>query len=326
MSKQTQKLKEKTIFPILFILLLLSLLTSCYRVPDQIDPRVCYQLQDQHFQRLSGAFPLLSPEERAADWGKEYVIGRAFADELDLYRAVSTFKRALILLPDNEQRKLEVQYDIVLCFFLGKRYDEAIEAFEKSDLAHVDKTFPAYHDLLLVLYESYRELDNQEKQDRIVELMDKSFPETSEELKVSLAIREGDLVTINDFADGFQHPSYLDNLIDCYCAQKKSVATAQALNALLPGAGYLYIGQRKSAFTAFLLNGLFIAAATQFFIHKHVAAGIITTGFEAGWYFGGIYGAGEEAKYYNERLYERNASGLLNEHKLFPVLMLDHAF
>lgn len=309
------------------IFLVLTLfLASCYRVPDRLDPRVSYQLQDQHFERLSCAFLALSPLERSSDWGKEYVIGHAFAEELDLYRAVSTFKRAQILITDNQERKLEIEYDILLCFFLGKRYDEAVESFEKSDLAHVDKTFPAYHDLLLVLYESYRELDNPEKQARILELLDKTFPDTGEELKVSIAIRDGDLVTIDTFANGFQHPSYLDNLVDCYCEQKKSVATAQLLNALLPGAGYLYIGQRKSAFTAFLLNGLFIAAATEFFIHNHLAAGIITTGFEAGWYFGGIYGAGEEAKYYNERLYERSASTVLNEHKLFPILMLKHSF
>jgi tetratricopeptide (TPR) repeat protein len=307
-------------------LFLVVLFTSCYRVPDRIDPKVSYQLQDQHFQRLSGAFPALSAEERASDWGKEYLIGRAFADELDLYRAVSTFKRAEILIGGHKERKLEIQYDIVLCFFLGKRYEEAVEAFEKSELAHVDKEFPAYHDLLLVLYECYRELDNEEKEAKILELMDKSFPATGEELKVSLAIREADLSLIACFAEGFQSPSYLDNLLGSYYEQKKSVPCAQILNALIPGAGYLYIGQRASAFTALLLNGLFIAAATEFFIHKHTVAGIITTLFESGWYFGGIYGAGEEAKYYNERLYEKSAGVVLNEHKLFPVLMLDHAF
>jgi tetratricopeptide (TPR) repeat protein len=309
------------------LLLLLLFAVSCYRVPDRLDPRVSYQLQDQHFQNLQGAFSPLTEGERSSDWGKEYTIARAFADELDLYRAVSTFKRAEILIgKEHPERKLEIQYDILLCFFLGKRYDDAVEAFEKSELAHVDKTFPAYHDLLLVLYESYRELDNGEKQAKILELIDKTFPDTGEELKVSCAIREGDLSQICAFADGFQRPSYLNNLIDNYYMQKKSVARAQILNAIVPGAGYLYIGQKKSALTAFLLNGLFIAAATQFFLHKHVAAGIITTGFEAGWYFGGIYGAGEEAKYYNERLYERSAGTVLNEHKLFPVLMLDHAF
>ena len=84
--------------------------------------------------------------------------------------------------------------------------------------------------------------------------------------------------------------------------------------------------QRLTPATAFLLNGLFIAAAYQFFHRGHIVAGIITTSFEAGWYFGGIYGAGEEAKYYNERIYECNAAQILHQHSLFPVLMLRHAF
>ena len=157
-------------------------------------------------------------------------------------------------------------------------------------------------------------------------MMEKSFPETAETLRLSRAIREGDLCQIQGFAEGFPGPSYLSRLLDQYYTGKKSVATAQLLNAFLPGAGYFYIGQKKSALTALFLNGLFIAAACQFFIHDHIAAGIITTGFETGWYFGGIYGAGQEAKYYNERLYEKSATSMLNEHKLFPVLMLEHAF
>lgn len=307
-------------------LLLLSAV-SCYRVPDKIDPRINYQMQDQHFSKLSSAFPPLSGSERSSDWGKEWIIASCFASELDLYRAVSTYKRALILLPDDEyERKLEIQYDILLCYYLGNRYDEAIESFEKSDLACVDKTFPAYHDLLLILYECYQEMDNPEKQGRIYDLMKKSYPDTAEKIELSRAIRQGDLDKIEYFAEGFQNDSYLDDLLCYYESQKKSVGTAQLLNALIPGAGYLYIGQRKSAFTALLLNGLFITAAVQFFRHNHVAAGIITTGFESGWYFGGIYGAGEEAKYYNERLYERKASVVLNQHNLFPTLMMKYEF
>lgn len=316
-------LMQRTLCALITVLLI----ASCYRVPDRIDPRVSYQLQDQHFQNLKGAFTPLSSEERKSDWGREMVIAQAFADQLDLYRAISTYKRAQILLPaEEEQRKLEIDYDIFLCYYLGKKYDEAIEAFDRSSLSRVDKSFPAYHDLLLILYECYREMDDSDKQARILEMIDRTFPVTGEKLKLSRSIREGDLYQIQCLADDFNHPAYLDNLLCCYYGQKKSVAAAQLLNALIPGAGYLYIGQKKSALTAFLLNGLFIAAAYQFFHHGHIAAGIITTGFEAGWYFGGIYGAGEEAKYFNERVFERNASCVLNEHKLFPVLMLEHSF
>jgi len=305
---------------------LLILLGSCYRVPDNLDPKISYTVQDQHFPKLIRTFPPLTPSEKHTDWGKEMMIASCFAQELDFYRAVSTYKRALILIPpDEKMRSLEIQYDILLCFFFGQRYNEAVLAFDRSDLACVDKTFPAYHDLLLILYECYRELDEPEKQEKIFDLLKKSYPDTAEKLTLSRAIREGDLCTIETFAEGFQAPSYLDDLLCYYETQKKSVAKAQALN-LIPGLGYLYIGQKKSALTALLLNGLFIAAAVQFFRHKHVAAGIITTGFESGWYFGGIYGAGEEAKYYNERLYERKASLVLNQHNLFPTLMMKYAF
>ena len=229
-----------------FFSLLLIAASGCYRVPDRIDPRVSYQLQDLHFQKLQSAFPPLSLEERRSDWGKEYIIAKTFAEQLDLYRAVSTFKRAEILMGSADPpRKLEMQYDILLCFFLGKKYDEAIESFENGALAHVDKSFPAYCDLLLVLYECYREMDNVEKQTRILELMTKSYPETAEKLKLSRALREGELCQIETFASGFNESCYLDDLLNNYWHCKKSVATAQGLNALIPGAGYLYIGQKK---------------------------------------------------------------------------------
>jgi tetratricopeptide (TPR) repeat protein len=309
------------------ILFLLLCLTSCYRVPDQINPRIDYQVQDRHFAGLASAFSLLNANEKSTDWGREMIIAKAFAEELDLYRAISTYKRAEILVPpENPSRKLEIQYDILLCYFLAKRYDEAVCEFDKTGLANVDKTFPAYHDLLLILYECYRELDLPEKEERILELMQKSYPETAEKVQISCALRTGDLPKVESYADGFPHRSYLDDLLDCYRQQKKSVAAAQTLNALLPGAGYFYIGQRTSAFTALLLNSLFIVAAYEFFHHGHTAAGIITTLFESGWYFGGIYGVGLEAKYYNERIYERNASCVLNTRNLFPALMIQYGF
>ena len=308
-----------------FWIIALFLCAGCYRVTDKINPRLDYEVQEKHFAALRSAFPPLTEDELHSPWGHEVIIAHTFAEQLDLYRAVSTYKRAEILV-DNPTRKLEIQYDILLCYFLAKRYADAVGEFDRSPLATVDKTFPAYHDLLLILYECYRELDWPEREQRILELIQNDYPETAEKLQISSALREGNLTEIQNYADGFHDDSYLDNLLDTYYSQKKSVATAQTLNALLPGAGYLYIGQRTSAFTALLLNSLFIFAASEFFVHGHTAAGIITTLFESGWYFGGIYGAGEEAKYYNERVYEKKATTVLNDTKLFPVLMLQYGF
>ncbi len=306
----------------LFVLLCLHI--ACYRVSDQIYPHVDYAVQDQYLSHLKSAFPPLSTEERMTDWGREWIIAQVFALQLDLYRAVSTFKRADILIPSELRvRKQEIEYQILLCYFLGKKYDEAIDNFERGQLAHVDKSFLAYHDLLLILYECYGETDNPQRQECILELLRASYPETAEKVEISEALRNGDLAQLEN---SIPQAPYLSTLLDTYYAQKKSVATAQILNALVPGAGYLYIGQKQSALTALLLNGLFIGAAYEFFHHGHNAAGIITLTFESGWYFGGIYGAGEEAKFYNEQIYERTASTTLNQKKLFPILMMQYAF
>ena len=89
------------------LVFLALLLMACYRVPDRLDPRISYPVQDHYFANLTSAFSPLSPEDQRSDWGKEYTIARAFAEDLDLYRSVSTFKRAEILLPDGE---INLQY------------------------------------------------------------------------------------------------------------------------------------------------------------------------------------------------------------------------
>jgi len=116
------------------------------------------------------------------------------------------------------------------------------------------------------------------------------------------------------------------NNINFYEDNKKSIAKAQLLNAICPGTGYLYIGQKRSFITAFLINSLFIAASYEFFHHGYTAAGIISSSIEAGWYFGGIYGAGEETKYYNEKLYDSQVTSFMNQNGLFPIYMIKFYF
>ncbi len=98
------------------------------------------------------------------------------------------------------------------------------------------------------------------------------------------------------------------------------------MNAILPGAGYYYVGQKKTAVTSFLINALFIGTAWVFFQQKNVPAALITLSFETGWYFGGINGAGLAANEYNERLYEVNTKEQLFENKLFPLFYFKKSF
>jgi hypothetical protein len=313
--------RPKFLFFLVFSALVFS---ACHRVSDTIEPTLSCVVQDRYLLSLPSPFPPLSDEEKSKDWGREVQIGFGFAHELDLYQAITAFKRAEFLIPSDEtMRSLEVQYEILLCYYIGKKFRDVIYTFDHSRLRYADMNFPAMHDMMLIMYEAYTQEGMGPQAERTLRMIQNYYPEEAEKLAISDALVLGNIPVLKTM-DNSQ--PYLENFLTAYDSQKKSVGKAQGLNALLPGAGYLYLGQRQSATTSFLLNGLFIAASAYFFCDGNVPAGIIFTSFEAGWYFGGIYGVGLEAKIYNERLYETMATPMMHKERLFPALMLNYAF
>ncbi len=312
---------------ILVLVISAAFLTSCRSQSERLEPKINYFLQDNYVRKLPSAFPPLSPLEMGEAWAKEYKIGVAFAEKMELYQALTAFKRAQILLPPEEKaRSLEIDYHILLSYYFGAKYDEVIYVFENSQLKYTNHDFPAFQDLLIVMYDSYEKVGQVQKAEGVFQLIQYYYPETEKKLEVSTAMLEGDISHLRELSQKMPDDMALKKVLTQYDDVKKSPGKAKTFNALLPGAGYLYLGQRQSAFTAFLLNSLFIAAAYQFFHRGYTAAGVIFTSFEAGWYFGGIYGAGQEANLYNERMYEKVASPVMNQERLFPIMMLHYAF
>jgi tetratricopeptide (TPR) repeat protein len=286
------------------LVVLVAFLTGCFPRNQPIRPRLEYTPQKKDFRDLPAPFPALLPHEQNTDWGREYRLGIGFARDFDLYRAITSFKRALLLLPRREnERRLELYYYITLSYFLGARYSEVVDTVEQSPLLNVTDAFPAYRDLLLMLHESYIQLGECEKATGVDAILN------DDDIRLSSSIRQG-----------------CDLDLPGYQRCKKSVCKAQTLSAIIPGAGFWYVGQKHSAITAFVLNTLFIAAAVQFFHRGYWALGAVTTSLEAGWYFGAIYGSGEAAHYYNERLYEHLADPYLDKKRLYPTLMLRWTF
>ncbi|NGX56137.1 MAG: hypothetical protein K1060chlam5_00372 [Candidatus Anoxychlamydiales bacterium] len=309
------------------IFIISTIFTSCFRVEDKLEPKFSYNIEETNIDLKKNPFRPLSPEEKNTDWAKEYIIAKKFANELDLYRSITNFKRAKILLDDKDLYRIrEMDYYLMLSYFLAKKYEDVINVFDKSSLDRVDKKFEAYHDLLIMLYESYYHLEEKDKYTRVLELLEEYYPNEGKKIVLSTAMIDADIEKIEEIALTPPGNDKLIDLVNTYYKNKKSVASAQILNAVLPGAGYLYIGQKKSAITSFFLNASFIYASYEFFQRGYTAAGIITVSFEAGWYFGGIYGAGEEARFYNERLYECMASPIMKKDKLLPVFMLKYGF
>jgi hypothetical protein len=302
-------------------------LTGCVAVDRKIDPVIVYTPPAERINRLPSAFPLFSNDETSQEWCREAIIGNAFAAELDLYRAITCYKRARILLPQSAvERRLQLDYNIIFAYYLGRQYQEAINTFEESALMEANPRFPAFGNLLVILYECYRERDQIDKADTLFNLIEKCSPETAEDLTFFFDLKEGNIEEVENAIAQNPAREEFEAYLAPYHQLAKSPIKARRLNALLPGAGYHYVGQTKSAVTSFIINSLFIAASYQFFQRGYIAAGLITTSLEAGWYLGGINGAGIAAKEFNTRLYENSARGLLIKNRLFPILTFETAF
>lgn len=276
-------------------------------------------------QHLPDAFPPLSCDELDEPWGRELLIGIALGKELDLYRAITALKRAKILGPPSF-RLQQIDYNIVLCYWLGSKYSEAIETFECSSISSAGPNFLAYRSLLTILYDCYEKLGQLDRASIVLELINEIDPMEVEKLQTSTAITIGSFEALNCLQRDGETQAVVDEFLSCYCEKKLSPTKAKVYNALLPGAGYLYVGQKKTAFTSLLLNAIFIGATYQFFKHGYPAAAIFTLSLETGWYIGGINGAGLAAKQYNEMVYNCYGKEAMLKGKLFPLLMLEAAF
>lgn len=320
-------------------LIFLTALSGCYRAPKEIEPCILPPPHPKEVQMAKRSclflpedfsispFVPLTEEEAKQDWGREYKIGLAFAFEFELYRAITSFKRALYLLPTGAHpRREEMEYGIALAYFLGKKYIEVVYMVESTTLKEVDSGFPAFDDLLVILYESYQQIDKPDCAEHVLKLMERENPDQARQLILLEAVREADFETLACTARADERYAYVEKIMCAYRMEAKSVRKAEFLNAIFPGAGYWYVGMRQTAVTAFLVNSLFLAAAVHFIDNGNIAAGLITLSLESGWYFGGIYGAGLAAKYYNEKMYCCFADKIAQKEEFFPILMLQYTF
>lgn len=312
---------------ILSLLLCCALFTGCTTSKHALTPNIRYDVTTTDIDRIPTAFEPLSREERETEWGKELFIGEFFAREMDLYRALTCFKRALILISDEEiERRQQIEYDIIQSYYFGEKYWDAIAFFEASSLTQPATTFPAVRDLLIMMYDSYEKTCQCEKADRIISLIDKGDAGLAAEIQLYTYLAAGDIPTSAAIAAQTPKSEPVNSFLWEYHSQKKSPQTAETLNAVLPGAGYYYVGQTRSAVTSFIINTLFIWATYKFISKGYVAAGLITASLETGWYLGGINGAGLAAHEYNTHLYNSLGKGTMIRNDLFPVLMFSTAF
>lgn len=302
-------------------------LISCQPTYQKMEPVISCPLPTARIECLPSAFPRLSLQERQQEWANELIMGEVFAKECDFYRAITCYKRALILLPPlDTARRLQLDYSLILCYYLGAKYQEAVNIFESSDLSQANPSFPAFNHLLLIVYDCYLQLKQEDKAECVLEVIRKFSEESADDLFLYQTLKSGEIETARCVISQHRQAEAMQMDFAFYDQFAKSPPLARTLNALLPGAGYYYVGQRRSALTSFIINALFTAATYQFFQRGYPAAGAITLSLEMGWYLGGINGAGLEAHEFNTRLYEGISRKILIEQDCFPVLMFETSF
>jgi tetratricopeptide (TPR) repeat protein len=307
---------------------MLALFVASCQVPQQCrtGPLVEVPLSSRDFDALPSAFAALSGAELASSWGQELKVARHFARDADFYRAITFYKRALFLLPEGEHpRRHEAEFGVVLAYYFGGKYREATRAFESSGLSGINSSFPAFEELLIILIDSYQRLGEEGKALRLQEVLDEASPEIGADLALYHAVSEGCLARAHSSARDVWHEE-LQELEARVCACRLNPKTAQTLQALLPGAGYWYVGHQQSALTSFLLNASFIAAAAHFIEDENWGAALFTISLEMGWYFGGIVGVGMAANEWNEHWYIDQSRPFLYDRKLSPTLLFEVSF
>ncbi|MHB1846469.1 MAG: hypothetical protein ACYCWW_16730 [Deltaproteobacteria bacterium] len=90
----------------------------------------------------------------------------------------------------------------------------------------------------------------------------------------------------------------------------KSALLAGVLSALLPGAGYFYLGEPGTGLAALSWNGLFGVGIGDAAVHHLWGITAVLSVFEAMWYGGAIFGSVSGAHKYDRDAWQNYVDGL----------------
>jgi TolA-binding protein/TM2 domain-containing membrane protein YozV len=239
-------------------------------------------------------------------------IADAFMEEGEYYRAVTEYKKFLILFPDSGKADY-ASFEIAMAYFKGEEYGAAARSF----LAMREK-YPESGYAIQAGYlegSSQWKLKNYDQARVVLESLVEQHPE-SEYAPRSLVViclaaldenkPEVSRRALARFLDRFPgHPGEENvreaaALIDRYQElPEKSPELAGFLSAILPGSGYFYAEHYGDGITAFLINGLFIAGTVAAINQENYAVAGIVGGIGVPFYLGNIYGSANAAKKWN---------------------------
>jgi tetratricopeptide (TPR) repeat protein len=250
--------------------------------------------------------------------GGEIVLGAAlqlkladaFLAEGEYYRAVTEYKKLLILFPDAEQVGA-ARFGIGLASFKGGEYEPAAKAFAAVQESPGGSRYAAaagYYEGIC-----YTKLGRWEQAGAAFERVASRHPASEYAPRARLgkslvAFDAHDLAAsrqelerfLASYPEDARTPEVREALLLLDQEQpRRSPLLAGVLSALLPGAGYLYAGHYRDGAVALLVNGLFIAGTVVAINQENYAVAAIVGGIGLPFYVGNIYGAANAATKWN---------------------------
>ena len=235
-----------------------------------------------------------------------------FMEEGEYYRAITEYKKYLILFPDAEKTDY-VMYRIGIAYYSGEEYKSSLQAFSS-----IRENFPESQYMPMSTYYeglSYLKLKMYENAKTSFESLANSYP--GSEIAPSALIasslvsfEQEDIIScqyvLEKVVSQYPQDSRSENakkaigLVEQYKdLPEKSQVLAGIMSALIPGSGYIYAEHYGDGVTAFLVNALFIAGTVTALKQENYAVAAIVGGIGLPFYVGNIYGSANAAKKWN---------------------------
>lgn len=239
-------------------------------------------------------------------------LGDAFMEEGEYYRAVTEYKKLLILFPDSEKADYAL-LNIGLAYYRGEEYESCIQSFSSFRAKYEASDYLPQAQYLegLCCWRAKRF-------DRAMTIFDGVAESHPESPYAPLSLTASSLVALDEENVSVSRDR-LEQLISRYPGDEaslkakatvpllnryrklphKSETLAAVLSAIIPGSGYIYAGRYGDGITAFLINGLWIAGAVTGIQADYYAIAGVLAGVGLPFYFGNVYGSANAAKKWN---------------------------
>ena len=239
-------------------------------------------------------------------------IADTFMEEGEYYRAVTEYKKFLILFPDSVKADYSA-FRIALAYFKGEEYGAAARSFMAMRERYPESPYATEA--------GYREgysqwkLKNYERARMSLETIAEQHPQSEFATRSLVLIclsaldenrtevsRQALVRVLNRYPGHPEVESVKEAMIQLEryeALPEKSPVLAGVMSAILPGSGYIYAEHYGDGITALLINGLFIVGTVAAINNENYAVAGIVGGIGVPFYLGNIYGSANAAKKWN---------------------------